>query len=90
MAVAGRKVGEKVGNVGALRVRGATMTPGQEGPELKQVGSIGRERVAGQPPFELQVGEEVEHERLEARFDGALAPLAAFDRDSHSRLFSAA
>ena len=88
MAVPGRQVGEEVGDIGPLRLRGAAVALGQEGPVLEQIGPIGRERVASQATLELQVREEVEHQRLEARLDRASALLAAADRDRHARLFS--
>jgi len=36
-----------------------------EGAEMQQVGSVCVERVAGEAALELEVGEEVEHQRLE-------------------------
>ncbi len=88
MAVAGRQVGEEVGDIGPLGLRGAAVALGQEGAVLEQIGSIGRERVVRQAPLEFQVREEVEHQRLEARLDRAAALLAATDCDRHARLFS--
>ena len=39
---------------------------GEKGPVLQQVGAVGVERVAREPTLELQVGEKVEHQALEA------------------------
>jgi hypothetical protein len=62
-----RQVGEEVSDVGALdRGRGAP-AGADEGAELQEVGPVGVEGVAGQSALELEVGEEVEHQRLEMR-----------------------
>ncbi len=87
MSVTGGQVGEKVGDIRPLGVRCATVALGQEGSVLKQIGPIGRERVASQPALELQVCEEIEDQRLEARLDRAPALLRLLDRDGHASLF---
>ena len=48
-----------------LEREGVAARPLQVGAQLEQVGAIGLERVAREPPLELQIGEEVEHEVLE-------------------------
>ncbi len=83
----GREVGEEVGDVGALdrdRVAPARM---QEGAELEQIGPVGVERVAGETALELEVGEKVEHQRLEV---GIGARLWLGDGDRHGAWFLAA
>jgi hypothetical protein len=60
------QVGEKIGEVAGRGVGRVTTAPGQEPPELEQVGAVGGERVAGEPALELEVREEVQHQRLVA------------------------
>ena len=48
-----------------LRPQRVHLAPAQELPELQQVRAVGLQRVARQAPLELEVGEELEHERLD-------------------------
>ena len=82
----GREVGEEVRDVAAVRLdRAHAARARQEHPVLQQVGAVGVERVARQPALELEVGEEVEHERLEARLDRGLG-LGWPDCDGHAEV----
>ena len=65
VAVARSERGEEVGEVRAGGIRRVGVPLVEEGAELEQVGAVGGERVARQPALELEVGEEVEDERLE-------------------------
>ena len=56
----------------------------EEVAELQEVGAVGLERVARQPPLELEVGEEVEHVMLEA------LRCRCCGGDGHVRVFAAA
>ena len=71
VTVAGRQLGEELGDVERRRVGRADVALGEKAPVLEKVGAIGGEGVVGQPALELEVGEEVEDQRLEARV-GAL------------------
>ena len=55
---------------------GAAVARREELAELEQVGAVGVERVAGEAALELEVGEEVEDEALEAR----IGPAVPFSR----------
>jgi hypothetical protein len=79
--VAGRKVGEEVGDVGAVDLGRAALAAREEGAELEQVGPVGVERVAREAALELEVGEEIEYQRLEARVGELLGGLLDRDRD---------
>ena len=85
-----RQLGEEVGDVGAARLQRIPFVGGEVFPVLEQVGAVGVEGVAGEAPLQLQVGEEVEDEGLEAglgaRF-GRGARRLGLDRDCYGRLF---
>ena len=66
---AGREVGEEVGDVGPLDLRRAAAPRREEHAELEQIGAVGVERVPREPALELQIGQEVEDQRLEPRLD---------------------
>ena len=65
-AVAGGEVGEELGDVGRPHRERVGFVRGEEFPVLEQVGAVGVQRVAREAPLQLQVGEEVEDEALEA------------------------
>ena len=62
---AGRHVGDEVGEVAVRRGQRVGVRALEVRAELKQVGPVGLERVAGEPALELQVGQEVEQQVLE-------------------------
>src|SRR5919109_1339125 len=64
--VAGREFREKIGEVAGPRLERGQVASREEAAELEQVGPVRLERVAGEPALEFEVGEEVEHEVLEA------------------------
>jgi hypothetical protein len=66
IAVALRKICQEVGKVARLGAGRVSAALGEEAPELEQVRAVGGERVAGKPPLELEVSEEIEHQRLVA------------------------
>ena len=63
------RLGQEIGHVGALGVRRPLAARAEEGPVLEQVGPVGGQRVARQAALELEVGEEVEQQPLEAGVD---------------------
>ena len=65
-AVAGGQVGEEVGDVGRPGLQRVAVVLGEELAVLEQVGAVGVQRVAREAALQLQVGEEVEDEALEA------------------------
>ena len=65
-AVAGREVGEELGDVGRPHRERVGFVRGEELAVLEQVGAVGVQRVAREAALQLQVGEEVEDEALEA------------------------
>ena len=74
-AVAGRQLGEEVGDVGrAAPSSASSVVRGEELAVLEQVGAVGVQRVAREAALQLQVGEEVEDEALEARVGAGAAP----------------
>ena len=74
-AVAGRQIGEEVADVGRARRERVEPVVGEELAVLEQVGAVGVQRVAREAPLQLQVGEEVEDEALEAGIDRSGGPL---------------
>ncbi len=60
---AGGELREERGEVAVGGVERAHPAAAQERPELQQVGAVRLERVAREPPLELEKGEEVERER---------------------------
>ena len=65
-AVAGRQVGEEVCDVGRPRLQRVEAVGGEVLPVLEEVGAVGVQGVAGEAALQLQVGEEVEDQALEA------------------------
>ena len=84
-ALAGRQLGEEVGDVGWPRRQRVELVRGEVLAVLEEVGAVGVEGVAGEAALELQVGEEVEDEALEARVGarGAGAARRGLDCDRH-------
>ena len=66
--LAGRQLGEEVGDVGGARLQRIELVGGEVLAVLEQVGAVGVEGVAGEAALQLQVGEEVEDQALEAGF----------------------
>src|SRR5919109_1135501 len=64
--VAGREFREEIGDVAGPRLERGQVAAREEAAELEQVGPVRLERVAGESALEFEVGEEVEHEVLEA------------------------
>ena len=67
------------GDVGRPSLESAALPPLQEATELQQIRPVGLQRVPREAALELEVGEEVEHEVLEATlgagaFDGCHTP----------------
>jgi hypothetical protein len=60
----GRQLGEELGDVGRSRLQRVALVGGEELAVLEEVGAVGVERVAGQAPLQLQVGEDVEDDAL--------------------------
>ncbi len=60
-----RQLGQKRGKVAVAGLDGAQAAAVQELAEREQVRAVGVERVARQPPLELEIGEKVEEEMLE-------------------------
>ena len=69
VAVADRQAGEEVADVAGARIDRRHIALGEKAPELQQVGAVCLECVAREAALELEVGEEVEHEVLEAHPD---------------------
>jgi hypothetical protein len=67
-----RQALEEIGDVACLGVERGQFALLQEAPELQQVRAVRIEGVTRQPALKLQVGEEVEHEVLEATLDDGL------------------
>ncbi len=61
------ELGEKRREVAMTNVERAHTAATQKLPELQQIDAVGLQRVAREPALELQIGEEVEHEALDAR-----------------------
>src|SRR5207342_157607 len=80
-AVAGGQLGEEVGDVGRAGGERIRLAPGKELPKLVKIRAVRVERVAGEPPLEFEVGEEVEDQPLELgdRLGGGLARGLAAD-----------
>ena len=64
-AVPLRQLGQEIGDVSRRCVLGRPAAPAEEHAELEQVGAVGLEGVARHAPFQLQVGEEIEHQLAE-------------------------
>ena len=62
---AGGQLRQKRREIAVLRLQRIDVMPAQELAELQQVRAVGLQRVARQAPLELQIGEEVEHQRLD-------------------------
>jgi hypothetical protein len=84
VVVPGGELGGEGGEVGVGDGERVEPAAAQPGAVLEQVGAIGLERVARQPPLELEVGEEVEQQVLERLRPGRRR------RDGHSAEFVAA
>ncbi len=64
--LAGRQLGEELADVGRAGRQRVDVVGGEVLAVLVQVGAVGVERVAREAALQLQVGEEVEDEALEA------------------------
>ncbi len=89
-ALAGRQLGEEVGDVGRPRLQRVTIMGAEVLAVLEKISAIRVQGVAREPPLQLQVGEEVEDETLEASASarGGWGPrLKGLDGDSHGGVF---
>src|SRR5215207_7658678 len=89
-ALPSRQLREEVSDVGRTRLERIAAVRGEVFPVLEQVGAVGVEGVAGEATLQLQVGEEVENEGLEASIGPRFCRRAGgpgFDRDRHGRCF---
>src|SRR6476646_5396835 len=86
-----RQLGEEVGDVGAARLQRVAVVGAEVFAVLEQIGPVGVEGVAREAALQLQVGEEVEDEALEAGVGAGLGGRARrlrLYRDGHGAGFS--
>jgi hypothetical protein len=65
LLAAGRQLGQELRQLAMGDPGSGQPAPIEELPELEQVRAVGIERVARQPPLELEIGEEVEDQWLD-------------------------